>query len=101
LIPVGPRYGAVHHEAERFYLRLCPFVAKNDGHFGDAHLLGGLGSKMAINDSSIAAGENRYLESELPNTTAHSIHGGVVLTRIAGAEDQPVDRPNLNFRRLW
>ena len=53
---------------------------------------------MTIHHLAVAAGQHGDFEAELANAAAHAIHRGVVLARIAGVEDQPVDRPNLDFR---
>jgi hypothetical protein len=54
---------------------------------------------MAIHYFSIAAREDRDFETEFTDAGAHAIHGGVVLARIAGVEDQLVDGPDLNLKR--
>ena len=99
LVPVGPGDGAVHHQPEGLHLRRRPLVAEDHRHFGDAKLARGFQPKVAVDDFAVAAGEHRDLEAELADAAAHAIDGGVVLARIAGVEDELVDRPLLNARR--
>ena len=53
---------------------------------------------MAIHHFAVAAREHGNLEAELADAAAHAIHGGVVLARVAGVEDEPVDVPDLDFQ---
>src|SRR4051812_25809448 len=55
---------------------------------------------MPIDDFSVAAGQYGDLKAELANATTHAIHRGVVLSRIASVEHQPVNVPRLNIC-LW
>ncbi len=47
----------------------------------------GLQAKMAIHDIAVASGEHGNLEAELADATAHPIHSGIVLARVAGVGD--------------
>jgi hypothetical protein len=51
---------------------------------------------VAIHDLAVAAGEHRNLETELADAGAHAVNGGIVLSRVAGVEDQPVEGPDLD-----
>jgi len=52
---------------------------------------------VTIHDLAIAAGQHRNLETELAEAGAHPVDRGVVLSGIAGVENQPVQRPVLKF----
>jgi hypothetical protein len=53
---------------------------------------------MPVTHLPAAAGEHWDLKSKLPDAAAHAIYRGVVLSGVAGVEDQAVDWPNLDFR---
>jgi hypothetical protein len=56
---------------------------------------------MAVDHLAVAAGQHGTLEAEFPEAAAHAIHGGVILARVAGIEDEPVDGPALNLQGAW
>ena len=66
-----------------------------------SQLARGLQPQVAVDHLAVAAGQHRNLEAEFADAAAHAIHGGVVLARVAGVEDEAVDRPDLNLKRLW
>ena len=97
VIPLRPRYGSVHHESERFDLRLRPLIAENNRHLADAKLLSSFEAQVTINDLTIAAGEHRDLEAELADAATHTIHDRIVLPWVACVEDETVNGPDLNL----
>ena len=52
---------------------------------------------MAIDYLAIDAGKHWDFESDL---LEHSIDGGVILAGVAGVENEPIDRPSLDFRGI-
>jgi hypothetical protein len=52
---------------------------------------------VAIDDLAIAAGEQRDLESELAERSAHAIYRGVVFPGITGVGDEALDGPRLDL----
>jgi hypothetical protein len=101
VIPVRPRHRPVHHETERLYLGRGPFVAQNDRYLGDFQFARRFEAQMAVDHFAVAAGQHGTLEAEFPEAAAHAIHGGVILARVAGIEDEPVDGPALNLQGAW
>lgn len=79
-----------------------PLIAKDHWDFGDAKLARGFESQVSINNLTVAAGEDRNLESELTNRSAHAIDGAIVLARVARIFDEPFYRPRFDvLRERW
>jgi hypothetical protein len=54
---------------------------------------------MTVHDFSVGAREHGDLESELADAAADPLHRSVVLSGIAGVENQAVSGADLNFDR--
>jgi hypothetical protein len=96
-VPRSPRYRAVHQQPEGFHLGRRPLIAEDDGDFVDAELARGLDAQVPVDDLAVAARQHRDLESKFPEAGTHAIDDGVVFARIPSVEDQPINRPHLDF----
>jgi hypothetical protein len=59
----------------------------------------GLQPQVTIHDFAVASNQAWDFEAEFADRCAHAIHGGIVLSGVAGVENQTIDWPDLNFRR--
>jgi hypothetical protein len=54
---------------------------------------------VTVHDGSVAAGQHGTFKAKSPDA-AHPVHRSVVLFGIAGVEDELVDWPELDLKRL-
>ena len=65
-----------------------------------AELPCGFQTQVAIDYFTVRARQDRNLKTDLPNAPTHPIDGRVILSGVSGAEDDLVDRPDLDFHCL-
>ncbi len=101
LVPVGPRGGAIDHQAESLHLSRRPLVTQDDRDIGHAQLARGLEAQVSVNHFAVASDQTWNLEAELTNAAAHAIYRRIVPTRVARVMDQLVDWPELNLHKYF
>src|SRR5260370_21448516 len=82
-------------------MALGPFAAQNHWDVRNTELARGFEAQMAVDHIAVTSNQTRNLETKFSDSTAHEVHGCIVLAPVAQVQDQLVDGPDLYIHRVF